>query len=344
MFDAKSILENIVREASPAGSGASSPSAGGAGDLLGNLLKMAGGGGGGSQPAGSLGDILGQISRSLTQGQGQSSADILAQLRDKIGQAGGAVTDARSVGDILGKVFTQATEGVKEGSANIGEATGATDVLGRLASDPQSAQIVAKIKDFIQSNPYAAGAAAGGLGGLMLGTRTGRSLAASTARLGALAMIGGLAYKAMQNYQSGRPLITGAASTEPPPAGSGFEPAAITNDAAARYIQVMIAAAHADGRIDAREQDTLLSSLKQAGLGAEAEAFLAKELNSPASVEELAQSVKSPEEAIQLYTAARMAVGDNSPGEQAFLASLASALKLDPQLTAHIDATAQAAV
>jgi uncharacterized membrane protein YebE (DUF533 family) len=362
MFDAKSILENIVRGAAPAGSGASPQSGGSLGDILNDILKNTGNGASGSQTAGGgLGDILSQIGKSLSQGQGQAPAgarpdvaqtstesnpdfgNILAQIKDKIGQAGGTVTDGGSISDILGKVFGQATQGVKEGSTRIGEATGASDALGRLASDPQAAQILVKLKDFIQNNPYTAGAAAGGLGGLMLGTGAGRSLAASAARLGALAMIGGLAYKAVQNYQAGRPLITGAASTEPPPAGSGFEPSAVSNEAAVHYIQAMIAAAYADGRVDPSEHEKIFGGLKQAGLGDEAEAFIAKELNSPTSVQELAQSVKSPQEAIQLYTAARIAVADNSPAEKVFLSSLATALRLDPGLAAHIDATARAA-
>lgn len=362
MFDAKSILESIVRGAAPAGSGSSPQSGGSLGDILNDILKTNGDGAGASPSTGGggFGDILSQIGKSLSQGQAPTSTgagtasaapasstpdlgDVLAQLKDKLGQAGGAVTDGGSIGDILSKVFAQATQGVKEGSTRIGETTGANDALGRLASDPQAAQIIAKLKDFIQNNPYSAGAAAGGLGGLLLGTQTGRSLAGSAARLGALAMIGGLAYKALQNYQAGRPLITGASSTEPPPPGSGFEPSAVSNEAAVHYIQAMIAAAHADGRIDLGEHDKIVGSLKQAGLDGEAEAFFAKELNSPASVQDLAQSVRSPQEAVQLYAAARIAVADNSPAEQSFLSSLAAALKLDPKLAAHIDATAAAA-
>ncbi len=364
MFDAKSILENIVRGAAPAGS--PQQSGGSLGDILNDILKSSGsapsGTGTPTGSGGSLGDILNQIGKSLSQAQAQSPAgaqppagqaapsasgpdlgDVLAQIKDKLGQAGGSVTDGGSIGDILGKVFSQATQGVKEGSSRIGEATGATDALGRLAADPQTAQVLGKLKDLIQNNPYASGAAAGGLGGLVLGTQTGRSVAAGAVRLGALAMIGGLAYKAVQNYQAGRPLITGAASTEPPPAGSGFEPSTVTNQAAVHYIQAMIAAAHADGRIDTREHDEIVGSLKQAGLDGEAEAFLAKELNSPRSVQDLAASVTSPEEGIQLYTAARIAVTDDSPAEQQFLSALAAALRLDPKLAAHIDATAQAA-
>ena len=365
MFDAKSILENIVRGAAPSGS--PQQSGGSLGDILNDILKGSGGGAGGTagSPAGGsggIGDILNQIGKSLSQAQAQAPAgaqppsgqaapstsgpdlgDVLAQIKNKLGQAGGSVTDGGSIGDILGKVFSQATQGVKEGSSRIGEATGATDVLGRLAADPQAAQVLGKLKDLIQNNPYATGAAAGGLGGLVLGTRAGRSVAAGAVRLGAIAMIGGLAYKAVQNYQAGRPPVTGATSTETPPAGSGFEPSTVTNEAAVHYIQAMIAAAYADGRIDPDEHDKIVGGLRQAGLDRDAEAFLAKELNSPRSVQDLAASVKSPQEGIQLYAAARIAVADNSPAEKQFLAALAAALGIDPQLAAHIDATAQAA-
>jgi uncharacterized membrane protein YebE (DUF533 family) len=369
MFDAKSILENIVRgAASPQSSGAGAGGGGGLGDLINEIGKSLsqpqGGGvanGGQSVPAvpgKSIGDILGDLARQFGQpsapdthagssapagGASPDLGDVLSQIKDKLNQAGGSVTDGGSITDILGKIFTQATQGVSEGASRVGEATGASDALGRAASNPQTAEILNQLKSVLQNSPFAAGAAAGSLGGLVLGTRTGRSLASSAVRIGALAMIGGLAYKAMQNYQAGKPLITGATTPVPPPVGSGFEPAAVTNDAATHYIQAMIAAAAADGRIDADEHEKLVSGLTQAGLGGEAEAFLAKELNSPRSIQELAASVKSPQEALQLYTAARIAVADNSPAEKQFLAGLATALGIDPQLAAHLDATAQAA-
>jgi uncharacterized membrane protein YebE (DUF533 family) len=376
MLDAKSILENIVRGAAP-----SQPSSGGGGlsdfinEIGKSLSQPQGQSTGGAQPAGqgttgggtSIGDILGDLARQFGQqpstagaapsqsgplpGPGTPAAqsgpdlgDILAQIKDKVNQAGDTVTDGGSITDILGKIFTQATQGVGEGASRIGEATGASDALGRVASDPQAAQILEQLKGILRDSPFAAGATAGGLGGLILGTRAGRSLASSAVKLGALAMIGGLAYKAVQNYQAGKPLITGAAA-EPtaPPSGSGFEPAAVTNDAAQHYIEAMIAAAAADGRIDSDEHAKLISSLSQAGAGNEAEAFLAQQLNNPRSVQELAASVKSPQEAVQLYTAARIAVADNSPAEKQFLASLAAALGIDPKLAAHVDATMRAA-
>jgi uncharacterized membrane protein YebE (DUF533 family) len=356
MFDAKSILENIVRSA------AQSPqqSGGSLGDALNTILKSRGSAQSGTPGSGGgLADILGEISKSLAQPQSRAGSvqnpgapqqganpnvgDILAQLKDKLNRAGGSVTDGGSIADILGKVFGQATQGVREGAARAGEAMGAGDVLGRVAASPGTEELLEKLRAFVQNSPFAAGATAGGLGGLVLGSQTGRAIAAGAVRIGGLAMIGGLAYKAVQNYQAGKPLITGATATEAAPTGSGFEPAAVTNDAAIHYIQAMIAAAAADGRIEPAEHDRIVGSLKQAGLDGEAEAFLAEELNSPRSVQDLAGTVKSPEEAIQLYAAARIAIADDSPAEKQFLSSLATALGIDAKLAAHVDATARSA-
>lgn len=334
MFDAKSILESIVRSAAPQ----TNPQTAGAGH------------GGGIQGGGGLSDILGQLTNRLggaASGDGNSGsasgADILAQLKAKLNEAGGAIADGGSVTDILGKVLTQATQGVQEGAGRVGEATGATDALRQVVSDPKAQELFAKAKELIAQNQLAAGAAAGSLGGLVLGTKTGRSVAAGAVKVGAIAMIGGLAYKAYQNYQDGKPLITGAAPASPPPAGSGFEPSAVTNDTATRLIQAMIAAAAADGQVDAGEQAKIMGNLKQSNFGNEAETFLAAEIKNPKSPEQLASGVTSAEEAAQIYTAARLAVSASAPAEKQFLSALAAALNIAPKLAAHIDATATGA-
>jgi uncharacterized membrane protein YebE (DUF533 family) len=366
---------NDILKNSGANRGGTQGSGGSIGDILGeigrSLSQPQGQAPTGSPPSGGgdagkgLGDIFGELARRIGQPSQTSSpvpsprqaapgtgadqganpelGDIFAQLKDKLGQAGGSVTDGGSIAEVLGKIFTQATQGVKEGATRVGEATGARDALSRATGNADADELLAKLKAVVQNSPFAAGTAAGGLGGLVLGTRAGRAIAASAARIGALAMIGGLAYKAMQNYQAGKPLITGATMTEAAPAGSGFEPDAVTNDAAVHYIQAMVAAATADGRIDAAEHDRIIGGLKQAGLDSEAEAFLANELNEPRSVQDLARSLRSPQEAAQIYTAARIAVTVDSPAEKQFLKSLAQALEIDPTLAAHIDATTRSA-
>ena len=208
-------------------------------------------------------------------------------------------------------------------------------------------QIVAQLKALIADNQIGAGAALGGLGALILGTQAGRSLAAAAAKLGGLALIGGLAYKAYQTYQQGQAPATGAGPSDwqqtllVAPEGSGFEPGALSNDGASLLIRTMIAAAAADGRMDASERQTILGNLRQAGAPAEAQRFLMQEVQRPAASADLAREVSSREQAVQVYTAARIAVDVDSEEEHAFLTALAERLGIERQLAAHIDAAAR---
>ena len=102
----------------------------------------------------------------------------------------------------------------------------------------------------------------------------------------------------------------------------------------------MIAAAAADGRIDASERQRILGSLRQAGPAVEAQRFLMQEVQRPASPADLAREVSSPEQAVQVYTAARIAVDLDGEEEHAFLTALAAQLGIDRGLAAHIDAAA----
>jgi uncharacterized membrane protein YebE (DUF533 family) len=289
-----------------------------------------------------LQDLLRQVLQGGA-GLGGSTRIPVNRLAGDDGAAAGGV--AETLKNLLG----QAAAGTREGAARIDEATGLSDrareALGQVTGETPE-EIVAKLRQLLADNQLAAGAALGGLGALVLGTSSGRSLAATAVKVGSLALIGGLAYKAYQNYQQGRPVL---ASTRPgekqtlvaAPAGSGFEPGAVSHDAARRYIRAMIAAAAADGRIDAAEQQKILGGLKQAGIEASAQQFLATEIGNPATIEELAEGVASPEEAVQVYTAARIAVDPDTNQEHAFLAGLAGALGIDDELAAQVDAAAR---
>jgi uncharacterized membrane protein YebE (DUF533 family) len=286
---------------------------------------------------GGLDDLL----RNVLGGQGGGLGEVLG----KLGQAGGS----GGIADILKQVLGQATSGVREGAGRIDEATGASryarDAVGQ-ATGRSPEDMLAQLKELIASNQLGTGAALGGLGALVLGTGTGRSLAGSAVKLGGLALIGGLAYRAYQNYQQGQPVLTGGQAQRQAllaaPEGSGFEPAIATNDHATLLIRAMIAAAAADGRIDAQEQKKILGGLQQAGLAGASQQFLAREIEAPATLDELA-AVASPEEAVQVYTAARVAVDPDAEEEHEFLVALAERLGIDDQLAAHIDAAARSA-
>jgi uncharacterized membrane protein YebE (DUF533 family) len=365
-MDAKSILEALVRGAAPPAQQSQTEPAGGLGDLLGQLLggsnPQAASPRSGSAPGmGGLEDLL----RQFTGGQAQAGSpgagaspgagglgDLLRNMLPQQANSPGGGTSAPGAGgliDILGQILGQATSGVKEGAQRVDDATGASGQLRDLltkATGKSPEELMNSAKDLVEKNKIGAGVAAGGLGTLVLGTQTGRALAGSAIKIGALALIGGLAYKAVQNYQAGKPLLGGGAQANAlveAPAGSGYESRAVTNESALLYIRAMIAAAAADGRIDAKEQEKILGGLKQAGLDRQAEEFIANELNNPASTSDLAAAVHGEAEAVQVFTAARIAIDLDSNEEHDFLVALANDLGLDNELVAHVDATARQA-
>lgn len=273
-------------------------------------------------------------------GQGGGLGNVLGNLAQQVQQAGGPGGLAGLAGQILG----QATQGVQDAARNTGVQQGATDIVGQLSGGRTPEQLIEQAKGMLGNNQLAAGAVLGGLGALIFGTSAGRSLAGSAARIGGLALIGGLAYKAYQNYQAGKPLLgADQQAALPAPRGSGFEPEAARNEHALLFIRAMIAASASDGHIDDAERSTILSGLREAGLDAEAGQWLAAELANPASVDALVDGAESPELAAQIYTAARIAINPDRPAEKDFLAGLAGSLGLDAELVANIDAAASAA-
>ena len=338
MFDARNLLNALVNAGSqpqqPPPS-ASDPASG-----FGNPQP-------GAQPQGgiSLHDLLGSaFGRQGDQGGQGGAANLQDALRNLLGGQAGQGNPL----DVLKQVLGQATSGVREGAGQVDQATGlsqqARDAI-QQATGQTPEQLMAQLRELIANNQGGATAALGGLGALILGTQAGRSLAGSAIKIGGLALIGGLAYKAYQNYQQGLPPLTGASPTGqevvPAPRGSGFEPAAVSHDQAMHYMRAMIAATAADGRIDDNERQKLLAGLQQAGMEQGAQEFLAKELSNPATVEDLAAGTKSPQDAIQVYTAARLAVDHDSPQEEDFLKRLAAAMNLPANLKAQVDATAR---
>jgi uncharacterized membrane protein YebE (DUF533 family) len=355
------LMKGMQAPASNAASSNAAPAGGGLGDLLGKMMQ-----GGGQAPAagsqagqaGGMGGLEDMLRKMMPQGGGQAPAGGqsaqggmgggLGDILGKLGGGGAGGAGQPNITDILGQIFGQASQGVKEVGGRVDQATGisgkARDAVGQ-ATGQSPEDMMAQLKDLVAKHQLGAGVAAGGLGAAVLGTKAGRSLAGSAVKIGALALIGGLAYKAYENYSQGRPLISpGPAATidKPAPAGTGFEPQALTNDSALLYIRAMIAAAAADGRIDEKEQQKILGGLKQAGVEQGAQEFLIQEINNPATIDELAAACRSNEEAVQVFTAARIAIDLDTQEENDFLVGLAQKLGIDGKLAQHIDAAAAA--
>ncbi|MGO4175404.1 tellurite resistance TerB family protein [Bosea sp. TAF32] len=270
-------------------------------------------------------------------GQQGGLGGMLGGLAEQVQRSGG-------LGGLAGQILTQASQGVGDAARQTGVQQGANDALGRITGGKTPDQLIEQAKGLFNSNPALATAVLGGLGALVFGTSAGRSVAGSAAKLGGLALIGGLAYKAYQNYQAGKPVLdTREQELLPAPAGTGFEPQAASEATALVLVRAMIAAAAADGHIDTEERDAILGGLKEASLDQDTHAWLAQELAKPATIDELVEAAESPELAAQIYTAARVAINPDTAPEKDFLAGLAGSLGLDAELVANIDAAASAA-
>lgn len=186
------------------------------------------------------------------------------------------------------------------------------------------------------------GVAAGGLLGVLLGTKKGRKMATGAIGYGGVAALGALAYRAYQNWQDGQKVSEAPAATaaDTPQEGSRF--AAVSGadgqPFALALIRAMIAAANADGHIGADEQKQIFDAANRGGLDAEDKAFIFDALQDPLSPDQIAALAVNEEQATELYLAARLAIDPDHPDEKAFLHALSRALKLQPDLVSHLEA------
>ena len=101
-------------------------------------------------------------------------------------------------------------------------------------------------------------------------------------------------------------------------------------------IHAMIAAAKADGEVDAAEMQGILGRLERAGISAEERAFLMTELTRPLDLDALVAKVTDPEMAPEVYAASLLAITVDTQAEEAYLRTLAEKLQLDSATVAHL--------
>lgn len=208
-----------------------------------------------------------------------------------------------------------------------------------------------QVQGYARNNPLLTGGVAGGLAGLLLGSKFGRSIAGDAVKYGGMAVLGGLAYKAYRDWQATKgeaaPVpaeagADGATAILPAPADSAFSPANAPQGGtklAETLVIAMISAAKADGHIDAEERGRIYERLEQDGLDQEEVAFMRRELQAPIDIDRIARGVGSMEEAVEIYAASLMAIRADTDAEKDYLKVLASRLGIDPGLAASVEQT-----
>jgi uncharacterized membrane protein YebE (DUF533 family) len=121
-----------------------------------------------------------------------------------------------------------------------------------------------------------------------------------------------------------------------PPAATPDAPGAEAAEALL-LVRAMIAAARADGSVDAAERTAIAGQLDAAGLTAEERDFVLADFDRPLAPEALARQATDPMLRARLYAAAFAGAGEVTTAERAWLDSLARALKLDKAAAAAIE-------
>ncbi len=151
---------------------------------------------------------------------------------------------------------------------------------------------------------------------------------------------------AAPNWNSAPPPVATRASAPPPPPSSAASfssptPAAFDEqELARRLIQVMVAAAHADGVLDEDEEKAILDRLRSADLAQEEKVFLLEELHHPRPIAELTQGISGDRRLAQaMYAVALSAVVVDTDSERQWLDELGAALGLSPEICRFIEET-----
>lgn len=189
---------------------------------------------------------------------------------------------------------------------------------------------------------FAGGAVAGGILGLLVGNKKARKMAGGLIGYGGAAAAGALAYKAYQNWQQGKQVATAPVAT--PADLNNVDPRFIptpeptgTNNFGLTLITAMIAAAKADGHIDAREQTVIFEHVEKLSLDAESKGFVFDALRQPVDLATIVAKVQGVEQASEVYLVSRLVADGDHPAERMYMEALAHRLNLPKDLVAHLD-------
>lgn len=216
---------------------------------------------------------------------------------------------------------------------------------------------------------FMGGVAGGGLTS-MIASKKGRKVGKTALKVGALAAVGGLAWKAYQSYSAknlGQPEAPSQQSPQPygnqitndtyinPSIGAhkkaasfDFAPARIAQKQFEEVVEdsnpngqmllmrAMIAAAHSDGHIDNDERQRIFAQVDSMDLSVQEKATLFDELRKPLDLYALVEQVPDAQTGIEVYAASATALDLAQQHSQAYLHALAGQLCIPSELSASI--------
>ncbi len=168
------------------------------------------------------------------------------------------------------------------------------------------------------SSGMAQGLSGSGLGGLAASLAGG-----SAGQTGGMGLLAGLAASLLGGLgDSDRPEPEAAVRVAEQADPSDLEGKAML------MVRAMVAAAKADGVIDAEERGKILEKLAAAGAGETERAFVAAEMEAPLDLDGLVNDVHDRMTAAEVFAASALAIDVDTDAERAYLESLADRLGL----------------
>ena len=213
----------------------------------------------------------------------------------------------------------------------------------------------------------------GVLGALFGGSKNVQRTAKNVAVIGGSAALAALAYKMYQKWQNGsngqsapqgqipdqgqgyggfgQAAGTGAAGAGAAGGFGGDDPFAaynqsqaaqqqqllLSNDMGKLLLKSMVFAARADGHIDPKEQEMILSTAQQLNANSDLNNQIREYLNAPLDPNAIAQQVGSREQALDVYRLSAAAIVADNVQEQNYLNALARALMIDANTKNQLD-------
>ena len=245
-----------------------------------------------------FGDLLGALLQSNTGQSAQSRiGNALQDLQANLGQVSGGQGGA---GDLLAGLLEQAKTSLGTAAENPLQAGGIGAVLGSLL---------------------------GGGGDSVKGALSG----------GVLAMLAGVAFKAMSN--AGQAGVAASQGGEPP---LGLKPPvtpaehSLLETKAQLIMKGMMNIAKSDGLVSPDEIQRIVGKAADAGIGAQGQEWLMAELRQPLNLDAFAAEIPNPEIAAEVYAASLLAVEVDTPQERDYLRQFAEKTGLAPVVVQQI--------
>jgi len=183
------------------------------------------------------------------------------------------------------------------------------------------------------------GAMAVGVLALLLGTGAGRRVTGSALKIGSLAAIGGIGWKAYQNWVTQKDTIDKeveemASNAKIIPINELGE--AEANERSQILLKAMIAAAKADGHINKKEVTAIDEQIKKLGLTGDVASLMQTEIGKPLDVKEIAALAENSAIASEIYLVSAVVTDKENSMEKEYLDSLAKAMKLPDGLVEQL--------